>query len=64
MLFATFKYYQSDFQVKLNDKFACTKLALKARLKDSTVLSPVPITTDLIRLPATQKAYVFAFIIL
>ena len=48
MLFATFKYHQSDFQLKLNNKFACAKLALKARLKDFTVLLPAPITTDFI----------------
>ena len=60
MLFVTFKYHQSDFQLKLNDKFTCAKLALKAWLKDSM---PIPITTDLITLPASQRAYVFTFII-
>ena len=59
MLFGTFKYYQSNFQLELNDKFACAKLALK----DFTVLSPIIITTDLITLPASQRAYVFTFIL-
>ena len=63
MLFATFKYHQSDFQLKLIDKFMCAKLALKTQLKDSTVLLPVSTTIDLIALPASQRDYVFTFII-
>ena len=59
MLLTTFKFHQSDFQLKLNDKFVCAKLVLKAQLKYSTVLSPVPITTALITLSASQRAYVF-----
>ena len=53
------KYHQSDLQSKRNDKFAHTKLALKAQLKDSAVISPIPITTDLIMLPASQRAHTF-----
>ena len=29
MLFATLKYHWSDFQLKLDEKFACAKFALK-----------------------------------
>ena len=32
MLFVTFKHHQSDFQLKVNDKFACIKLALNDSL--------------------------------
>ena len=48
-----------DFQLKLNDKFMCAELALKACLKDPTILWPVPITTDLITLPASQRGYIY-----
>ena len=43
MLSATLKYHQGDFQLKLNEKFACAKLALK----DSPPLSAIPITGTL-----------------
>ena len=63
MLFATFKHHQSDFQLKGNDKFACTKLVLKDTLPFDRPSRPIPITTNLKTLPALQRAYVFTFII-
>ena len=61
MLFATFKHHQSNFQLKVNDKFTCVKLALK----DSPPFyrPSRTITTNLRTLPALQRAYVFTFII-
>ena len=37
MLFATLKYHWSDFQLKLDEKFACAKLALKDQLMHNVV---------------------------
>ena len=47
MLIVTFKHHQSDFQLKGNDKFMCTKLALKD--------SPAHLSPFL--LPLTSKRY-------
>ena len=63
MLFATFKHHQSDFPFRGNDKFTCAKLALKDSPPFYRPSQPIPITTNLKRLPALQRAYVFTFII-
>ena len=63
MLFATFKHHQSDFQLKINDKFACVNLALKDLPPFYRPSQPITITTNLRTLPALQRAYVFIFII-
>ena len=62
-LFATFKHHQSDFQLKVNDKFANAKLVLKDSPPFYHPSQPAPITTNLKMLPALQRAYVFTFII-
>ena len=64
MLFATFKHHQKDFQLKVNDKFVCVKLALKDSPPFYHLSRPITITTNLKTLPALQRAYVFTFIIL
>ena len=58
MLFAIFKHHQSDFQLKVNDKFACVKLALKNSPPFYRSSRPITITTNLRTLPALQRAYV------
>ena len=63
MVFITFKYHQSDFQLKGNDKFACSKLALKDSPPFYRPSRSIPITTNLKTLPALQRAYAFTFII-
>ena len=52
MLFATFKHHQSDFQLKVNDKFACVKLALKDSHHFIARLGPLP-------LPLTSERYLY-----
>ena len=65
MLFVTyvFKHHQSDFLLKANDKFACTKLALTDSPPFYCPSRPIPITTNLKMLPALQRANVFTYII-
>ena len=48
MLFVTFKH-QSDFPLRGNDKFACTKLELKDSTPFYRPSRPIPITTNLKR---------------
>ena len=47
MLFATFKHHQRDFQLKVNNKFACVKLTLHHFIAH---LGPLP-------LPPTSERY-------
>ena len=62
MLFATFKHHQSDFPLKGNDKFACTKLALKDSPPFDRLSWPIPITINHKLLPVLQTAQVFTII--
>ena len=63
MLFATFKHHQSDFQLKVNNKFACVKLMLKDSSPFYHPSRLITITTNLRTLPALQRAYFFTFVI-
>ena len=47
MLFVTFKYHQSNFQLQVDDKFSCAKLALKDSPPFYRLSWLVPITTNL-----------------
>ena len=59
MLFVIFKHHQIDFQLKVNDKFARVKLALKNSPLFYRLPQPLPIPRTLL---ALQSAYVFTFI--
>ena len=63
MILATFKHHQSDFPLKSNNKFVCSKLALKDSPLFYCLSRPIPITTNFKTLSALQRAYVFTFII-
>ena len=62
MLFVTFKHHESVFLLKGNDKFVCAKLTLKDSRSFYRPSWPIPITTKLKTLPASQRTYVFTFI--
>ena len=60
MLFATLKYHQSDFQMK-NSHVQSWHKRIHHRFADHSHYRCI--TTDLITLPASQRAFVFTVII-